>query len=103
MSVSSGYLFGRRFNSPTDVNITTTTRDFLIQSLCLNINDGRLHFPSEDEGQVKYIGSPTECALLLFAHRLGLKYEEIPAKFPITYGILCSSCLSCELSWVELS
>lgn len=91
MAVVAGDLAGQAF-STSKYSPARATEDLVKQSLCLNIHDGRLVFPPLEgklpTQQIKFLGSPTECSLLLFAHSLGHDYHELQKSFPLEYGFL---------------
>src|SRR5690606_27534512 len=53
--------------------------------ILLNISDGQI-VPQED-GRMKFLGSPTECALLVFIRSFNLNEDEVHEKFVKAYTI----------------
>lgn len=86
MAVVQGWIAGQDFAKVSAIECKKPVKSLLIEGLCVNTNDGRLvrreDAPSEGDilssdalSTFKFVGSTTECALLVLAARLGGDYE----------------------------
>lgn len=93
MAVVAGYMSGFKFETVKDLTkLLPDVRSVVAEALCVNTNDGSLirdpkmkdvDMMSADALKVfKFVGSTTECALLVLAARLGFDYLEMIEKHP---------------------
>lgn len=77
MSVVSGQIMGQEFNDKAayeGTSLADESRQLLFESIAINSTA----FEETDEnGKVEFIGSKTECALLMFARNMGSDYSAI--------------------------
>jgi len=80
MSVSQCWIAGNSYRTSDDlVELPPTLHSLLIESFCLNNDDGELIY---EPGQpVSFLGNPTECALLVLTGKLGADYKKVQNTF----------------------
>eukprot|EP01125_Pyxidicula_operculata_P005235 TRINITY_DN1891_c0_g1_i1.p2 TRINITY_DN1891_c0_g1~~TRINITY_DN1891_c0_g1_i1.p2 ORF type:complete len:1063 (-),score=295.26 TRINITY_DN1891_c0_g1_i1:3376-6564(-) len=77
MKVVQGWIAGKSFDlgQNTEIGLTKNVKNFVVQSCCLNNDDGTLE---RAHGKpIKFMGNTTECALLVFAESFGVSYLNI--------------------------
>jgi magnesium-transporting ATPase (P-type) len=84
MAVVAGWLAGKRFSKVSTLSVPKEVKATFMQSLCVNINDGQLVETENSSKSItssktltafKFVGSTTECALLVLAQRFGIDYQ----------------------------
>eukprot|EP01126_Amoeba_proteus_P060226 TRINITY_DN7940_c0_g6_i1.p1 TRINITY_DN7940_c0_g6~~TRINITY_DN7940_c0_g6_i1.p1 ORF type:complete len:812 (+),score=177.55 TRINITY_DN7940_c0_g6_i1:68-2503(+) len=82
MSVTETWIGGTPYRTANDLrnsNMSGPLQSCLLDSLCLNNDDGEL---SHSDGKVDFLGNPTECALLVLCEKLGADYKNLQSKNP---------------------
>uniref|UniRef100_A0A6B2KX24 Calcium-transporting ATPase n=1 Tax=Arcella intermedia TaxID=1963864 RepID=A0A6B2KX24_9EUKA len=79
MAVVQGVLGTTPFGSVSELRLPDPVKNLLILSCCLNNEDGSLEkLPGRP---TRFLGSVTECALLVFSEKLGVSYKQIQDRF----------------------
>eukprot|EP01123_Difflugia_compressa_P006651 TRINITY_DN1896_c0_g1_i1.p1 TRINITY_DN1896_c0_g1~~TRINITY_DN1896_c0_g1_i1.p1 ORF type:complete len:1017 (-),score=181.39 TRINITY_DN1896_c0_g1_i1:270-3320(-) len=80
MTVVEGIIAGKVFTSTTDLEgLEDEVKDLLIQSCCINWENGSIENTTPGALPI-FHGSVTECALFMFAKRLGYDYKELQSR-----------------------
>ena len=94
MAVVSGFIGDDAFDRVTGDIVPEKLKLLLAQALCCNINDGRLvkddvvgdlGMSAVVPSSFKFVGSTTECAMLVMASKFGFGYESLQRENPKVY------------------
>jgi len=84
MAVSECWLAGTAYRTSANLVSGLSDKDdlrqLLIDSMVLNNDDGELI--KNAGATTKFLGNPTECAMLVLSERMGAEYKRIQAKYP---------------------
>jgi len=82
MTVTQGVIAGRDFLSvPLDFQLSADVLRKFTEAGIINAAETSDFHEQPDQQPVKYIGNPTECAILHLCHKLGVKHNEVRAEF----------------------
>lgn len=76
MNVTEGVVAGNKFNDPVIYDMNDSVHKLLTQGIALN-STAYIEQPSSSNEKVKYVGSPTECALLVWINKLNVDYDDL--------------------------
>lgn len=114
MAVVQGWIAGEDFAKVSAIDAKKKVKSLLTEALCVNTNDGRLVrrddassggdiLSSDALSTFKFVGSTTECALLVLAARLGGDYEGLQTNSKRAYRWNFSSARKRMSTVIDLS
>jgi len=83
MTVVQAWIAGHTYTKFDGLQLPARVFSFIAEALALNIGDGQI-IPEED-GRYRFVGSPTECAILVWGKKLGINQDGYRESHPKVY------------------
>ena len=104
MTVTNGWFANKKFGDNLEESLLSTLNKTFIDMLCVSVSTNSaistfIKFPKDSSHKMEFIGSKTECALLLLTHKLKYDYNDIRKQnkvlvsFPFSSEKKRSSCV----------